>query len=256
MSIVILLCVKRLTQSSPAATSAVASICVHTRVEAWSRVDWLVYAGKTTLLRALVAGEIKGLPKHAQVLHVEQEVVGDDTAVIEVRQLMTCAPASQACRAAVHSPFSVHCKCCVQFSRGALRPHRHLVRVQAVLECDVERSQLLAEEAELLAQGKPADGASASAGADAGRTFNGADRSASATSTSAAAADADPASSRLQQVYARLQEIDADGAPARAASILAGLSFDEAMQKRATKTFSGGAYCEPAGYLVSHRRSL
>jgi ATP-binding cassette, subfamily F, member 3 len=41
-------------------------------------------SGKTTLLRALAAGEIKGLPKHAQVLHVEQEVVGDDTPVLQV----------------------------------------------------------------------------------------------------------------------------------------------------------------------------
>lgn len=42
------------------------------------------------------------------------------------------------------------------------------------------------------------------------------------------------------QVAKRLQEIDAYGAEARAASILAGLSFDADMQKRATKTFSGG----------------
>jgi ABC transporter len=41
--------------------------------------------GKTTFLRALVSGEVKGLPKHAQVLHVEQEVVGDDTSVLEAR---------------------------------------------------------------------------------------------------------------------------------------------------------------------------
>ena len=110
--------------------------------------------------------------------------------------------------------------------------------MQAVLECDVERSQLIAEEAELVSQSKPVNGNTA------GAPINGASRSQSVSSASAPAAgepDPDPASSRLQQVYARLQEIDADGAPARAASILAGLSFDEAMQKRATKTFSGGA---------------
>ncbi|EFJ43917.1 hypothetical protein VOLCADRAFT_95808, partial [Volvox carteri f. nagariensis] len=39
--------------------------------------------GKTTLLRALAAHEIKGIPANCQVLHVEQEVVGDDTPVIE-----------------------------------------------------------------------------------------------------------------------------------------------------------------------------
>lgn len=40
--------------------------------------------GKTTFLRALASGEIKGLPKQAQVLHVEQEVVGDNTPVLQV----------------------------------------------------------------------------------------------------------------------------------------------------------------------------
>lgn len=72
-----------------------------------------------------------------------------------------------------------------------------------------------------------------------------AERLASATEAgpSVAASDtaaADAAAARLAAVYTRLADIDADGAPARAASILAGLSFDEAMQGRATKTFSGG----------------
>lgn len=42
------------------------------------------HAGKTTFLRALAGGEIKGLPVGCQVLHVEQEVAGDDTPVIQV----------------------------------------------------------------------------------------------------------------------------------------------------------------------------
>lgn len=41
-------------------------------------------------------------------------------------------------------------------------------------------------------------------------------------------------------MYQRLHEIDADGAEARAAMILAGLSFEPDMMRRATKTFSGG----------------
>jgi hypothetical protein len=43
-----------------------------------------------------------------------------------------------------------------------------------------------------------------------------------------------------EQVYQRLEEIDAYTAEARASAILAGLSFDTAAQGRATKTFSGG----------------
>jgi ATP-binding cassette subfamily F protein 3 len=42
------------------------------------------------------------------------------------------------------------------------------------------------------------------------------------------------------QVYQRLEEIDAYGAEARAACILAGLSFTDEMMRRPTRTFSGG----------------
>lgn len=89
--------------------------------------------------------------------------------------------------------------------------------VQAVLECDVERSELLAEEAELLASLDAAAGKAG--GSEAGTTA---------------------AAERLQVVSGRLQEIGAEQAVSKAASILAGLSFDSAMQQRATKTFSGG----------------
>lgn len=40
-------------------------------------------SGKSTLLTALAKGEIAGIPKHIQVLHVAQEVEGDDTPAIE-----------------------------------------------------------------------------------------------------------------------------------------------------------------------------
>jgi len=45
---------------------------------------------------------------------------------------------------------------------------------------------------------------------------------------------------RLAEVHERLRTIDADAAPARAASILAGLGFDTAAQARAVDEFSGG----------------
>jgi ATP-binding cassette subfamily F protein 3 len=45
---------------------------------------------------------------------------------------------------------------------------------------------------------------------------------------------------RLGEIHDRLRAIDADTAPARAATILAGLGFDEAAQQRAVSTFSGG----------------
>lgn len=55
------------------------------------------------------------------------------------------------------------------------------------------------------------------------------------------AGSADPTlSSKLSEVYAALENIDSDKAPARASVILNGLGFNKDMQARATKTFSGG----------------
>jgi ATP-binding cassette subfamily F protein 3 len=62
----------------------------------------------------------------------------------------------------------------------------------------------------------------------------------SSTSSGVTPAEEAAASARLQVVWKRLVEIDADGAEARAAAILAGLSFDSAMMRRPTRTFSGG----------------
>ena len=43
------------------------------------------------------------------------------------------------------------------------------------------------------------------------------------------------ASARLQEIYATLESIEADKAPARAAVILSGLGFNPSMQRRTTK---------------------
>ena len=45
---------------------------------------------------------------------------------------------------------------------------------------------------------------------------------------------------RIGEIHARLVDIDAHAAPARAAQILAGLGFDEEMQQRPMSSFSGG----------------
>ncbi|XP_022667661.1 ATP-binding cassette sub-family F member 3-like isoform X1 [Varroa jacobsoni] len=74
--------------------------------------------------------------------------------------------------------------------------------LDSVLECDEERQRLLAEEKKLSSSGTN--------------------------------------DARLSEIYARLQEIDAESAPARASVILAGLGFTPEMQKKATREFSGG----------------
>ncbi|NWX89136.1 ABCF3 protein, partial [Nothoprocta pentlandii] len=117
--------------------------------------------GKTTLLK-MIASQSLRIPSHISILHVEQEVAGDETP-------------------ALHS----------------------------VLECDTTRESLLREERELTAR------------VNAGR----------AEGTEGA---------RLSEIYAKLEEIEADKAPARASVILAGLGFNTKMQQQKTKEFSGG----------------
>jgi ATP-binding cassette subfamily F protein 3 len=39
--------------------------------------------GKTSFLRAMAMHAIDGIPENCQILHVEQEVVGDDTTALQ-----------------------------------------------------------------------------------------------------------------------------------------------------------------------------
>ncbi|KAG8072998.1 hypothetical protein GUJ93_ZPchr0006g43515 [Zizania palustris] len=134
--------------------------------------------GKTSFLRAMAMHAIDGIPKNCQILHVEQEVVGDDT-----------------------------------------------IALQCVLNADVERVQLLQEEAHLVQRQKDLEYEA---------EFE------QSTSKSKGDLDKDAISKRLEEIYKRLEFIDADAAEARAASILAGLSFTPEMQRKSTKHFSGG----------------
>ncbi|KAM3616781.1 uncharacterized protein V6R79_023401 [Siganus canaliculatus] len=117
--------------------------------------------GKTTLLKMLASRNLR-VPAHISILHVEQEVAGDDTAAL-----------------------------------------------QSVLESDTLREGLLQEE----------------------RTLNARIANGTAEGTE---------SVRLSEIYGKLEEIDADKAPARASVILAGLGFSPKMQQQATREFSGG----------------
>lgn len=117
--------------------------------------------GKTTLLR-MISGKQLQIPSHISILHVEQEVIGNDT-----------------------------------------------IALDSVLECDFERTRLLNEEKD--------------------------------TQAAINAGSIDMSlNHKLTEIYAALENIEADKAPARASVILNGLGFNRDMQSRATKTFSGG----------------
>ncbi|KAM6969817.1 ATP-binding cassette sub-family F member 3 [Aplochiton taeniatus] len=117
--------------------------------------------GKTTLLKMLASRSLR-VPAHISILHVEQEVDGDDTQAL-----------------------------------------------QSVLESDTQREGLLKEERDLNAR-------IAKGSAEGLETV------------------------RLSEIYAKLEEIEADKAPARASVILCGLGFSAKMQQQTTKEFSGG----------------
>ncbi|XP_015930202.1 ATP-binding cassette sub-family F member 3 [Parasteatoda tepidariorum] len=120
--------------------------------------------GKSTLLKMISSSQLK-ISSHISILHVEQEVVGDETIALE-----------------------------------------------SVLECDEKRQGLIQEEKKLL------------------HLLN----------NNGPSNEDSSLSGRLQEVYAELQHIEADKAPAKASVILAGLGFSPEWQRMATKEFSGG----------------
>ncbi|PNH01238.1 ABC transporter F family member 3 [Tetrabaena socialis] len=137
--------------------------------------------GKTTLLRALAAMEVKGIPPTCQVLHVEQEVAGDDTPVVEA--VLACDPE----------------------------------RTQLLQE-EADLLRILSKEPPESSDGGPAggpDGAVPSAGeegkARAAAAVAAAAGGGAVASGAGSAAGADEAAmaARLVVVYQRLQEIDA-----------------------------------------------
>lgn len=161
--------------------------------------------GKSTLLRALARREL-AIPTHISILHVEQEITGDDTPAL-----------------------------------------------QAVLDADVWRKHLLAEQVKITKQ-LAAIEEERSSMAD--------------TSTDAERLDREREGldQTLGDIQAKLAEMESDKAEPRAASILAGLGFSPERQQFATKTFSGGwrmrlalaraLFCEPDLLLLDEPSNM
>ncbi|KAL3450902.1 P-loop containing nucleoside triphosphate hydrolase protein [Aspergillus insuetus] len=161
--------------------------------------------GKSTLLRALSRREV-AIPSHISILHVEQEIRGDDTPAI-----------------------------------------------QAVLDADVWRKRLLADQDKITKQ-LAAIEAERSSMAD--------------TSKDAARLDheREGLDITLNDIHSKLAEMESDKAESRAASILAGLGFSPERQQYATKTFSGGwrmrlalaraLFCEPDLLLLDEPSNM
>ena len=161
--------------------------------------------GKSTLLRALSRREVP-IPTHISILHVEQEITGDDTPAL-----------------------------------------------QAVLDADVWRKHLLAEQIKISMQLTALEterSTLADTSKDAGRLD----------------LEKDGLDTTLGDIQAKLAEMESDKAEPRAASILAGLGFSPERQQFATKTFSGGwrmrlalaraLFCEPDLLLLDEPSNM
>ncbi|KAI4128736.1 MAG: hypothetical protein LQ338_002579 [Usnochroma carphineum] len=161
--------------------------------------------GKSTLLRALSRREL-AIPTHITILHVEQEITGDDTPAL-----------------------------------------------QAVLDADVWRKHLLAEQEKITKELSDLDAQRASM-ADTSKDAERIDKQREGLDAS------------LSDIHAKLSEMESDRAESRAATILAGLGFSEERQHHATKTFSGGwrmrlalaraLFCEPDLLLLDEPSNM
>ncbi|EGD88377.1 hypothetical protein H112_04859 [Trichophyton rubrum D6] len=161
--------------------------------------------GKSTLLRALSRREV-AIPTHISILHVEQEITGDDTPAL-----------------------------------------------QAVLDADVWRKRLLADQEKISSQ-LAAIEAERSTMADTSKDAIRLDQ------------EREGLDITLSDIHAKLAEMESDKAEPRAASILAGLGFSPERQQYATKTFSGGwrmrlalaraLFCEPDLLLLDEPSNM
>jgi len=156
--------------------------------------------GKTTFLRAIANYEVPGFPTHIRVLHVEQEARGDHRTALE-----TVLQAD------------IEREVLIQEEK---RLKKLIAQKEGTVEPDDTKTDLTPEEAEAQAREEQR-----------WKELH------EALSKQRGAIDPEVA---LEQIHARMEQIDAWGAVARAASVLHGLQFSTERMNMPTKSLSGG----------------
>ena len=157
------------------------------------------------------------MPRHHRILHVRQEI------------------------RAAGGDITGRCGCGLQTAEKFANfsnveyPQTSTV-LKAVMDADVERNTLIAEEKELL--GRLEGGESGGDDKDAAATKERLERLKAEGKADDGSFGADL--KRLDEVYARLQALGSDSAESRASVILSGLQFTPAMQCGPTSALSGG----------------
>ena len=218
--------------------------------------------GKSTLLRHIIARQLRGIPMDMSVTMVSQEIEGNE--LTPVRRVssdgsrrpgpIVVVPSLRARRGS--PPYVVLLSNHDAPSRLSPLPALPLPQVEIVMASDTERVRLMAREAELLAEDDSED-EDAAEGGDAATKVAPADATAVAKALeaggalSAPAAPAEPLAAvdgmddtarqeELGRIYEQLEHIDAYTAEGRARQILTGLQFTPSMQGAPTARLSGG----------------
>jgi len=196
-------------------------------------------SGKTTLLRQLARREIIGLPPGLTILHVQQEVRGTEATVLDT------VMASDVEREALMRE---------EETLGLAIENREITITE--LESRLDSMAAASAAAKPAAPTKPAAAAAKGAAKDAAASADAGDKAASAAADAGAGPagddealeaelaalhkqdDADTA--RVNEIYERLERLDAASAEARAAEVLGGLGFTTLMQRLPTRALSGG----------------
>ena len=194
--------------------------------------------GKTTMLKAIAHHDIEGFPRGLRVLHVAQEVVGDDTPVLQAvlqsdsriqqlvereAELLAMMDGKGSGAAPAGGDTSTDGATTSTAPAAAVVAAPAAAAVAATVDASADASAPAGDE-DATATTATATATAPTAAAPAG--------SGDAAKPSMTATEEAQCAAELAKVYERMDELDAHSADSRASELLAGLGFTPIMQVR------------------------